>query len=195
MSEAWETEIKEKIDELIEDEDVTYNGILNCFQNTLIKKLQGHSTICIKPNEIVQDDKQGNILKIWNAISGSEKTFSVFIPSKYVPRGIWDGFRFAGEAGFATDELESYDNDDLEKTDLKVSLKLINHIKEYLKLKEEPSKKTCTDIWMQNFMERYPNKCMQKLIEKIASHYNLELDDYDLNEISQECMKTLKDNQ
>ena len=158
MSEAWETEIKEKIDELIEDEDVTYNGIFNCFQNNLNKKLQGYSMICVKPNEIVQDDKHGNFSKIWNSISGSEKSFSVYIPSKYVDRRVWEDyglFTVDVETGRWTlpDELESFEDDDLEKTDIKIPLKLIYHIKEYLKLEEEPSKKTNNDLWFQHCMD------------------------------------------
>ena len=70
MSEAWETDIKEKINELIEDEDVTYNQFLTCFEYKLLKQLNGSSFICIKPNEIIKDNNHGKFLELRKTITG-----------------------------------------------------------------------------------------------------------------------------
>ena len=128
ISEAWRTDIKEKMDELIEDEEVAYNRILNYLDDKLIKRLNGNLIVCIKPNEIIIDDcKEGKLLKFWHSISGIDQwnQYPVYTTSKNRPIKSPKIYQ------------RSYTDDDLEKINIKVSLKLIHLTMEFLRSKEK----------------------------------------------------------
>ena len=52
-SEAWQTSVREKTEELMEDDDDAYNRICTCFGNGLIKKLKDHAEIYVLPKRRV----------------------------------------------------------------------------------------------------------------------------------------------
>ena len=64
------------------DEVAKYERCI-CFENDLIKKLDYRDVICIMPNEIIQNNKQGIFLKLWSLINGHEKSYTVYSKIKY----------------------------------------------------------------------------------------------------------------
>lgn len=136
ISEAWETDVKEKTDELIEDDVVTYK--LTCFKDILFKKLAGRKVIYIKPNEIITE-KKGKISKLWNSIKYQDNTHTIYCNVTLPKR--------------ASENPWDFNIDNLEKTDFKFPPKLINLILGDLKVKEKvelkKSMKTSEEIWSQ----------------------------------------------
>lgn len=146
-SEAWQNSIKEKVDELIEDDNCRFNKIWNCFGNRLLKKLDGEKKIYLLPNKIIKEKGQGRLSKFWKSFSVIDKKFIGYVASNYVDKDNgWcstrmlanvkgRGGRWTSFIGWKTSE--NLPENSLQKTDIKLPPELIKQTMDYLRKKEK----------------------------------------------------------
>ena len=182
MVEAWHSDIKEKTDELIEDDEVTKNGRCVCFKDELIKKLEGRSIVCVKPNEVIHKNEHGIFLRFWNFINGREKTYAVFTSTRDPIIDSY-GLRYNWVDGSTKDWI-NYDpkRQDMKKTALNLSSKLIEETMQFLIEKDRPEKSEETSLEDELKMMKKEIKDAhqsihnnEKMLKELLNHFKINM--------------------
>ena len=135
---------------MIEDDyDVSHNQIWNCFGNRLIQKLKGEKRIYLLPNQIIQENDQGILLKFWKSIIGIKKQYNVYVASDAVSDHCYGcsarDMINVGEDGregwkYLIGPYSDHSYQGLQKTEIQLPPELIDLTMDYLR-KEEVEKR------------------------------------------------------
>ena len=173
--EAWTTSIKDKTDELIEDDNVFNNRIWSCFGDRLIDKLKNHTIVYIMPFEHLHKSQKRELWKIFKTTIGQNKKYSVFIhPSDELCQ------KPIKLKGLGLGYLKEFDHEMLIKTSLEVPEKLIETILVWIKqqLADKKSEEKSEEESKSNITSKEVIKKVKEnrsLLNKIAKHLEIDV--------------------